>query len=118
MTVKVPVPELPAASDAVAVHTLVVAAVTDGAVNVEPEKLPPFVQATEGPLVTPTLSVAVNVELPVAPDSTVKLFGLNETTGRVVSAAGGGGGVAGGTDELPLPPPQAVRVAADITNAP
>ena len=37
VTVKVAELELPAASRAVAVHTLVVFSVTDGAVNVEPE---------------------------------------------------------------------------------
>jgi len=59
VTVKVAVPSLPAASPAVAVHSMVVAAVTVGAVNIPPEKAPPFVQVVVGPLVTATLSVAV-----------------------------------------------------------
>jgi len=110
VTVKVAVPSLPAASPAVAVHTLVVLAVTAGAVKVLPENAPPFVHVTEGPVVMPTLSVAVNVEEPVEEDSTVKVVGLKETAGACVS--GGGGGGVGGTELPPEPPPQETMTIA------
>lgn len=110
VTVKVAVPSLPAASPAVAVHSTVVVVVTEGAVKVAPEKAPPFVHVVVGPVVTPTLSVAVKVEEPVCPDSSVSVAGLKDTAGAVVSGAGGGGG---GTDVLPLdPPPQEAMTAA------
>jgi len=90
VTVKVPVPSLPAASLAVAVQTLSVFAVTVAAVKtlVATLKLPPFVQLTVGPVVTAVSSVAVSVELPVWPDSTESVAGLNVTTGAVVSGTG------------------------------
>jgi len=70
VTVKIAVPILPAASPAVAVHTLVVLAVTAAAVKVfvETVNVPPFVQVTVGPDVTPRLSVAVKVDVPVDSD--------------------------------------------------
>ena len=108
-TVNVPVPEFPAASVAVAVQTLVTFSSVVGAVNVSPENIPPFVQVTDGPSVTPTLSVAVNVEFALSPDLTLKLDGLKVTAGEVVSAAGGGGTFGLGLElmlELELPPPQ------------
>jgi len=112
VTVRSAVPELPAASLALAVQMTVVSDVTVGAVNVFPEKLPPFVQVVVGPEVTPTLSVAVSVDVPVSPETTVKVETLKETIGTVVSATGG----AGGGVTLPPeddPPPQAVTPAAN-----
>jgi hypothetical protein len=113
VTVRVAVPVLPAASLAVAVHTLSVSAVTAAAVKilVLTLKAPPFVQLTVGPDVTPRASVADNVELPVASDSTVKVVGLKATAGAVVSATGGGG--VGVDDPPPPPPPQADKSSAD-----
>jgi hypothetical protein len=105
VTVKVAVPSLPAASLAVAVHSLVVVLVTAGAVKVSAEKAPPLVQLTVGPDVTATLSVAVRLEVPVPVDTTVKEAGLKVTLGADVSGGGGGGG-GGGTELPPDPPPQ------------
>jgi len=45
----------------------------------------PRVQVTLGPLVTPTLSMAVRVAVAVAPEVTVMLAGLKVTTGASVS---------------------------------
>ncbi len=115
VTVKVADPELPAASLAVAVHTLVVFSVTVAAVNVVSEKAPLFVQVTFGPEVTLTLSVAVTVEVPVSPDDTVNVAGLNETDGGAVSTTGG---VTLPPPLLPLPlPPQADKVSAHIADS-
>jgi hypothetical protein len=113
VTVSVAVPELPAASLAVAVHTLVASTVIVAAVNtfVPTLKLPPLVQVTVGPDVTPMASVAVNVELPVWADSTVKVVALKATTGAVVSTTGGTTG--GFTLPPPPPPPQADKSSAD-----
>jgi hypothetical protein len=114
VTVNVAVPVLPAASLAVAVHTLVVSVVTAAAVKifVETLKLPPLVHETVGPVVTPTASVAVKVELPVCVDSTVSVETLKATAGAVVSAAGG---TTGGftLPPPPPPPPQADKSSAD-----
>jgi hypothetical protein len=90
VTVRVAVPVLPAASPAVAVHTLVVFSVTAAAVKVfvVTAKLPPLVHVTVGPEVTRRLSVAVNVAVPVASDCTDNVAGLNATTGETVSAIG------------------------------
>jgi len=112
VTVKVPVPVFPAASLAVAVHMLVVFAVTSGAVKTLLMKLPPFVHEIVGPEVTRILSVTVSVVAPVPPDSTVRVVGLNETDGEVVSATGGGGGL---TVVPPLPPPPQATVVAAIS---
>ena len=57
-TVKVTVPVLPAASDALAVQTLTKSICVSGAVKTPSDQLPPFVQLTLGPLVTLTLSDA------------------------------------------------------------
>ena len=103
VTVKVAEPEFPAASRAVAVQTLVVWDVTVGAVNVDPAKVPPFVQVTEGPLATATLSVADTVDVPVLPDSTVSVVGENATLGAVLSTTGGGVTL----EDVLLLPPQA-----------
>lgn len=111
-TVSMAVLSLPAASPAVAVHTLVVSTDTAGAVKVDPEKLPPFVHSTLGPVVTPRLSVAVTVDVPDIPDSTSKFAGLKDIDGTVVSAAGGVG--VGGADGVTLPeeppPPHPERI--------
>lgn len=104
------VPSLPAASPAVAVHSLVVVAVTAGAVKIPPENVPPFVQLTVGPDVTATLSVAVKLDIPVPVDITVKVEGLKETVGAEVSGGGGGGG--GGTELPPDPPPHEAIITA------
>jgi len=50
-------------------------------------KEPPSVHVTVGPLVTPTLSVAVRVDDPVPPEATSRVAGLKVTTGGAVSAA-------------------------------
>ena len=70
VTVNVPVPVFPAASPAVAVHSLVVSDVTAAAVKtfVATSNAPPFVQETVGPVVTPRASVADKVDDPVASD--------------------------------------------------
>ena len=65
LTDKTAVFSFPAASLTVAVHSLVVSTVTIGAVNVLPEKLPPFVHENVGPDIMPTLSELVTVETPV-----------------------------------------------------
>ena len=82
-TVKVAVPSFPAASIAVAVHTLSVVSVTVAAVKtfVATSKLPPFVQVT----VAVAFSVTVKVALPVVPDVTINVAGVNVRTGAVVS---------------------------------
>ena len=49
----------------------------------------PRVQVTVGPLVTPTLSVAVRVTAAVPPEITVTLAGLKDTTGGTASGASG-----------------------------
>jgi len=121
VTVNVAVPTFPAASLAVAVQTDSVFSVKSAsAVNtlVATSKLPPVVQSTSGPTVTPTLSVAVSVEVAVMADSTLSVAGLNETAGAVVSAAGGGGG-GGGLVVPPLlpPPPQADKSSADASES-
>lgn len=103
VTVSVAEAELPAASLAAAVQTLVVVVVTFGAVKTLAAKLPPFVQVTVGPVVMPTLSVAVRVDAPVLPPVTARLAGLNESDGALLS------GVGVGVDPPP-PPPQAERV--------
>ena len=115
VTVKVAELEFPAASPTVAVHTLVVSAVTAGAVKVLPEKLPPLVQLTVGPDVTRTLSVVVKVAVPVPPEATVRVAALNDTEGDVVSATG----VGAVTDPLEDddPPPHATPPSAIIASA-
>ena len=45
----------------------------------------PVVHVTVGPLVIPTLSVAVRVDDPVPPESTVRVSGLKVKTGGSVS---------------------------------
>lgn len=111
MTVRVAFPLLPAASEAIAVQTLCVCTVTEGAVKVLPENVPPLVQVTVGPVVTATLSVAVSVEAPVMPDVTVSVAGEKETVGAVVSVGVGVG--VGAKFPPPLePPPQAAKRAA------
>ena len=104
VTVKVLLPELPAASEAVAVQILVVWTVTAGAVNTLFAKAPPFVHETVGPDVMPTLSVAVSVDVPVAPEATVSVLGEKVKTGEAVST-GVGGGVNVVPPPLLLPPP-------------
>ena len=47
----------------------------------------PASHVTVGPVVIPTLSVAVRVDDPVPPESTVRVAGVNVKTGRSVSAA-------------------------------
>ena len=47
----------------------------------------PRVQVTVGPVVTATLSVAVRVDDPVPPESTVNVAGLKLTSGATVSLA-------------------------------
>ena len=76
----------PAASEAVAVHVASVSALTTGAVYMLFAKEPAS-HVTSGPVVTPTLSVAVRVTETVAPESTARVAGLKVTTGAVVSAA-------------------------------
>ena len=110
-TVRTAVEEFPAVSLAVAVHSLVVAVVTIGAVKVFPENVPPFVQFVVGPDVIPTLSDAVKIEATEPPPTAESDVGLKETFGAVVSATGGGGGVTVPLDDDP-PPPQAVRPKA------
>ena len=85
VAVRSAVPIFPDPSSAVAVQITVVSSVTDGAVKVLPEKLPPFVQLNVGVVVTFTLSVTVKLEVPVLPDTTVKLAGAKDNTGAVVS---------------------------------
>ena len=117
VTFNVAVPEFPAASPAVAVHALVVAVVTTGAVNVPPAKLPPLVQLTVGPVVTPVLSVAVTLAAPVVPPVSDNVVGLNVTEGAAVSATGaGGGGVTPPLEDDP-PPPQATAPKATLLSA-
>ncbi len=103
---------MPAASPAVAVHTLDVSAAIEAAVNMlfATLKLPPFVQVTLGPVVTPTASVADKVDAAVLPDSTVKVAGLKVTVGAVVSVTTGG--VIVPPDD---PPPQAERSVVQMT---
>ena len=118
VTVKVAEPSFPAASLAVAVQTLSVSAVTAAAVKTFVPTLnsPPFVQVTFGPTVIPTESVAVKVELPVASDSTLRVTGLKDKDGAVVSATGVGAG--GGVVVVdPPPPPQADRSSADASES-
>lgn len=121
VTVSVAVPSFPAASLAVAVQTLIVSAVTVGAVNVlvATSNDPLFVHVTLGPLVTATLSVAETVEFPVIPDSTVNVAGSKLTCGAAVSAGGGGGGGTTGVvepeDPPEEPPPQADKRTAQKT---
>ena len=50
---------------------------------------PPPVHVTVGPVVTATLSVAVRVDDPVPPESTVRVAGANVKTGGTVSGASG-----------------------------
>jgi len=102
----------PAASLAVAVQMLVVSTVTVGAVNVVFEKTPPFVQVTVGPLVTPTLSEAVTMIVPVPPEVRVKVSGEKATVGAVVSTVGVGTTVVV-EPELELPP-HADRISAEM----
>ena len=101
VTVRVPVPSLPAASCAVAVQTLIVSWVTAAAVKTPPAKLPPLVQLTVGTIgaVLPA-SLAVKVIFCVCPEMTVAVLGLKVSVGPVVS--GGGGGVSV-TEKLPVP---------------
>ena len=47
----------------------------------------PASHVTSGPAVTPTLSVAVRVDIPVPPEATARVAGVKVTTGGVVSAA-------------------------------
>ena len=111
-TVRTAVEEFPAASLAVAVHSLVVAVVTIGAVKVFPENVPPFVQFVVGPDVIPTLSDADKVEAAEPPPTAESDVGLKETFGAVVSATGGGGGGVTVPLDDDHPPPQAVRPKA------
>jgi len=112
VTVNVPVPWFPDGSDAIAVQTLVVSAVTAAAVNIfdETSKLPPFVQVTVGPDAIPLPSVAVSVDEAVVSEITVSVDGLKDTIGDVVSAAGG---VGVEVPLLPPPPPQADKSSTD-----
>lgn len=98
VTVRVAVPALPAASLAVAVQTLCVFVVTIAAVKIllVTSKLPPLLQVTSGPTVTPTSSAAVKVDIAVMPDSTVSAGGAKLTAGAVksMSSSGSGSGIA------------------------
>ena len=47
----------------------------------------PIVHVTVGPVVTPTLSVAVRVDMAAPPEITVMLAGLKVSVGRSVSLA-------------------------------
>ena len=49
----------------------------------------PTSHVTSGPVVTPTSSVAVRVDDPVPPESTVRVAGVNVKTGGTVSEASG-----------------------------
>ena len=88
LTDKTAVFSFPAASLTVAVQSLVVADVTTGAVNVPPEKAPPFVHVMAGPDATPTLSETDRVDKPVPPPITESVVGLKEATGAVSSTIG------------------------------
>ncbi len=115
VTVRVAEDEFPAASLAVAVHSLVVDDATIGALNVPAENVPPLVQLIVGPSVIRTLSVADKLDEAVPPPKTDKVAGLNDSEGDVVSATGGGG-VTDPLDEEE-PPPQATPPSAMSANA-
>ena len=78
-------------------------------------KLPPLVQFTVGPDAIPDASVAVKLEAPVDSDTTVRVDGVKETKGAVVSATGAGGVVV--PPLLPPPPPQADKSSADAIDS-
>ena len=77
------VPVLPAASDALAVQTLIKSVSVSGAVNMPSDHAPPFVQVTFGPDVIATLSDADSVEVAVSFAATDNSSGEKDRTGAI-----------------------------------
>ena len=84
---KIPEPTLSSASLALAVHVISKSVVVDGAVKIPSDHMPPFVQLTFGPEVTPTLSSTDKTDVAVSADASVISDGAKETIGASLSVS-------------------------------